>query len=331
MVLVSASLPRLSFAEKPLSASQKEAATKKFYEGRELEGKGQWGEALKRFEEVAKFRTTPQVRFHIALCEEHTGMLVESMRDFEAAERDAVAEKVENVVNETPEHIAAVKQRLPKLKIIFPDGAEKPAITIDGAPVEVKSFDEVPVNPGAHKLQATADRFKPFSQDLKLDEAESKTITLKMVSTASAEADAGGSVDVEKPGAGDDTSKPDTGAPGGRNMTPGIIVASAGAAVLVGAGAFFLLRNSARKDLDNSGLCTALTCAPEAQSTIDRGRTYNALTNVFAVVGILGVGTGVVLMVTAPKAEPAKTQASLRFVIGAPEANLGGLALSGSF
>src|SRR5262249_19640015 len=56
-----------------------------FNEGRELETKKQWGDALKKFEIVAATKMTPQVRFHIALCEENLGKLVSAMKGFDLA------------------------------------------------------------------------------------------------------------------------------------------------------------------------------------------------------------------------------------------------------
>src|SRR5262249_8394659 len=44
-----------------------------FNEGRQLEEKDHWAEALDKFKEVATTKMTPQVRFHIALCEEKLG------------------------------------------------------------------------------------------------------------------------------------------------------------------------------------------------------------------------------------------------------------------
>src|SRR5438445_12559377 len=88
--LVPNALTRVAYAQKAggPSAKEMEEAKKKFFEGMDLEKEKKWGEALKNFQDVAKVRMTPQVRFHIALCEEMEGMLIEALRDFEVAERD---------------------------------------------------------------------------------------------------------------------------------------------------------------------------------------------------------------------------------------------------
>ena len=113
------------------------------------------------------------------------------------------------------------------------------------------------------------------------------------------------------------------------------IATGVGVASLIGAGVFYGMRKSVQSDLD--GACPDLRCPPEKQSQIDSGKTYTLLTNVFAVVGIIGVGTGIYLFVSAPKEEvpkdtdKEKSTTSIKLVPGAPGANVGGLALVGAF
>jgi len=324
--IVPASLPRLAFAQKAPSAKEVEEAKKKFFEGMDLESQGKWGEALKRFTDVGKVRMTPQVRFHIALCEEHEGMLLEALRDFEVAESDAKASKpmVETVAKEAPEHAAAIKGKIPKLKIKLPTDVENIAVTVDGQAVDAKGSDEVSLNPGNHKVEATADKMHPYTQDVKLEESESKTVNVKFVPLEGKKDDG----EPPPPDKKDDTPKTttDSGPP-----IPALVVGGVGVASLIGAGVFYLLRNGEKNKLDNDGLCSGLSCSPDAQETIDKGKTYNTLTNVFAIVGVVGVAAGVVLYVTAPTASPKKETAKLRILPQAPGANVAGVALWGAF
>src|SRR5262249_47147754 len=81
--IVPASLPVYAQKAGVPSKVDLEKAKKAFFEGIAFEEQKKWDEALKRFEAVAKVRMTPQVRFHIALCKENLGMLVEALHDFE--------------------------------------------------------------------------------------------------------------------------------------------------------------------------------------------------------------------------------------------------------
>ncbi|MGZ3417606.1 MAG: hypothetical protein ACXVEE_07055 [Polyangiales bacterium] len=326
--IVPASFPATSFAQKAATTSKAdlEKAKKAFFEGIALEEQKKWDEALKRFELVAKVRMTPQVRFHIALCKENLGMLIEAMHDFELAEADAKSEKVETVMKEAPEHAAAIKPRIPKLTIKVPSDVEGLAVTLDGNPIDPKGSEETLVNPGTHKIEATAEKRKPFSQEVTLADGESKSILVKVPPLG------GGEPKEEPPPKEEPTPQPK---PSGGPPVAALVVGGIGVVSLIGAGAFYLARSSVKSDLDSACGDDRQSCPADKEGAISTGRTYTTLTNVFAIVGVVGVGAGIVLYVTAPKdkEQPAATApaTSIRLVPQAPGANVAGFSLSGVF
>jgi hypothetical protein len=324
---------RVAHAQGTKAPSKKdlEAARKNFMDGIDLENGGQWKEAKEKFDEVAKVRMTPEVRFHIALCEEHTGLLIEALRDFETAESDAKEEGKAAVMKEAPEHANAIKPRIPKLKVKAPSDVDGITLTLDGNAIDPKNEDETPVNPGTHKIEASAEGRQSFSADVQLAEGESKTIVVKLPKT-------GGSEE-EKPVEEPKPKEPETPQPteSHRKVSPLTWVAfGVGAVGLAGATIFFLKRNSIKSDLD--GKCNSdLHCPASSQDDIDSGKSATTMTNVFGAIGIVGIGAGVYLLLTAPKEEetaaPPKEESSAKvhIVPGAPGANIGGLAITGSF
>ncbi len=335
VALIPASTPFLSFlsmesrayaADKPGTPSKAdlEKAKKLFFEGVEFENQEKWEDALNRFEGVATVRMTPAVRFHIALCKEKLGRLIEALHDFELAEADAKAEKVETVMKEAPQHAAAIKPKIPKLTIKVPDDVEGLAVTLDGNPIDPKGGEETLVDPGTHKIEATAEKRKPFSQEVTLGEGQSKTITVKVPPL-------GGAAKPDEPKPDEPTPTPT--APSSGPPVAALVVGGIGVLALLGAGGFYLARSSVKSDLD--GVCgdDGQSCPAEKEDAISSGSTYTTLTNVFAVVGVIGVGVGVVLFVTAPKAESkaAPPPTSLRLSPTAPGANLAGFSLIGRF
>ncbi len=90
-----------------------------FSDGRQLEDKGHWAEALEKFKEVAGAKMTPQVRFHIALCEENLGKLVSAIRGFDlaAAEATAAGSSAVEVPSAAKQHAEALRARIAKLQI----------------------------------------------------------------------------------------------------------------------------------------------------------------------------------------------------------------------
>ena len=327
LVPASLTLPvRTAAAQGAKGPSKKdlEGARKAFMDGLELEASTQWHDARLKFEEVGKVRMTPEVRFHIALCEEHEGLLLESLRDFETAEADAKAEGKTAVMKEAPEHATAIKPRIPKLKLKVPNDVEGVTLTLDGNAVDPKNEDELPIDPGAHKIEASAEGRLPFSAELTLAEGESKTVTVKLPTAAAA-----GPKD-EPPAPPVEEAKPVV--IERKTSALAYVALGVGAVGLIGAGVFYAKRGAIKSDLE--GACDAdLRCKPDRQDDIDSGRRYTTLTNVFGAVGIVGVGVGVYLLVSAPKVEVTKepTAARIRLVPHAPGADLAGFAIAGAF
>ncbi len=314
--------PRAVWAQKGPSKKDLESAKKAFFEGLDFEEKKQWKDALDRFEQVAKVRMTPQVRFHIALCKENLNLLIEALHDFELAESDAKAEKVAEVMKEAPEHAAAIRPKIPKLTIKVPADVEGVSVTLDGNPIDPKGSEETLVNPGTHKIEANAENRAPFSREVSVDVGESKTITVKLPSLAG---------EKEEPPPKEEEPPPKE-EPKKAIPTTALIVGGVGAAALLGAGIFALKRSSIASDLDGKCGGDPKGCPSDQQDAIDSGRTYTTLTNVFLVLGVVGVGAGVVLWVTAPKdKDKSAPAAALRVVPSAPGANVAGFSLSGAF
>ena len=90
-------LPALTAPEARTSKSAIDRARAQFQQGLALETAGDWTGALDLFQQVALVKLTPQVRFHIGLCEEHLGHLVAALGDYELAAHEADEAKVAEV------------------------------------------------------------------------------------------------------------------------------------------------------------------------------------------------------------------------------------------
>ncbi len=322
--LLPTTVPAVAWAQKtgaPTKADL-ERAKKLFFEGVDLEQEGNWSEALERFEAVAQVRMTPSVRFHIALCKEHMGKLVEALREFELAEADAKAEKVDAVLKEAPEHIAAIKPRIPKISVRVPDDVEGLSVTLDGEPIDPKGSDEILVNPGSHQIEATAEKRQAFTKVVTVAEGESKSVLVEVPLIGE---------DAPSPKKDESTPTPVTPPSSSGPPTLALVAGGVGVLSLLAAGGFSIARSSVKSDLDDACGEGGKSCPPDREGAISSGRTYTTLTNVFLVLGAVGVGAGVVLWVTAPKPSEKTPQTSLRLVPSAPGANVAGFSLSARF
>lgn len=270
-----------------------------FHQGLELEQAGNWAGALRMFREVSQVKITPQVRFHIALCEENLGKLVAALGGYELAlaEADSVGESFRV---EVEEKIAALRVRIPKLVIERGDGAEAAKVELDGVLLGSSSIGvDVPIDPGPHVVTATAPGFDDFSTTIDVAEESTQTVTVTLAETEVAPVE-------EEPVVEEPEPPPEKKFP----VVP-VSLIGGGGVLLLGSGAMLIMRSVALNDFRS--LCPGDLCPPKSQLTDDeqdeieksrsRVMTYGVLSPVLAVAGAGAAGVGVVMLIRQSKAD----------------------------
>ncbi len=154
--------------------SEIETARRKFGQALELEVAEDWSGALKLYREVGLVKMTPQVRYHIATCEEQLGHLVAALGGYNLALRQSEGMHPD-FIHEVEGSIEDLKARIPKLVIERGEGAEGAIISLDGVALgEAQIGSEIPVDPGPHQLQAEASGYQSFEETVVAREAESQ-------------------------------------------------------------------------------------------------------------------------------------------------------------
>ncbi|HYQ28467.1 MAG TPA: hypothetical protein VER04_14655 [Polyangiaceae bacterium] len=287
-VLGSNALPSTAFAQDPPAETSAEAlkhAREQFGQALALQTAGDWAGALTLLKEVAAVKSTPQVRFNMALCEERLGKLVAALGDYELAAADARSEKADQVAEEVERRLEALRQRIPKITVTRGSGAEAAIVALDG----VSLGDQVigtpmPTDPGPHTVEARAPGFKPFRQSLRLAEQQSESLEIVL------EPEPAPPPDIRHPGPGPRVH-------GNNTRVYGYIVGGVGVASLATSAVFFGMRAGKISDLDKA--CPDKQCPSSAQkSDIDAGKMYTTVGNVTLAVGAVAVATGLVLILT---------------------------------
>jgi hypothetical protein len=269
-----------------------------FAEGRQLEDRGHWAEALDKFKEVAGVKMTPQVRFHIALCEENLGKLASARRGFELAEAEATqaGSSAVEVPPAARQHAEALRARVAHLRVEAKGELVTSKILLDDTPLADKELGtSLEVDPGTHLVE--------------LRDAAGKTIFRKEVTLAEK-----GSEKVEAP-----TDDHDVAPPPGKDVpttsppssspsrAPAFAVGAVGLATLAASGVFFGLRasNIATIMQGCKGATGYTGCAPSDQYLVSQGKTYTVVADALVGVGALGVGVGAILFFAlTPKKQP---------------------------
>jgi hypothetical protein len=128
-----------------------------FAEAQKEERAGNWQSALEALRKVAAIKLTPGIRFHIALCEDKIGMLLEALADYEAAEREAQQQSTQDVLSAIKEPLAALRARIPRLTVNVPADIRDVRVTVDGTPLAASELgNAAPIAIGEHRIEATA-------------------------------------------------------------------------------------------------------------------------------------------------------------------------------
>jgi hypothetical protein len=302
-------------------------ARSQFQQALALETAGDWGGALSLFQDVAAVKITPQVRFHIGLCQENLGKLVAANGEYQLAAAAADDSNATEVKAQVVARLDALRARIPKIVIKRGTGGDYATVSLDGVVLGAALIGkEMTVDPGPHTVEGRAPGFNLFMNSFNIGEKETKTIEVTLprkspgVATAGASpAPGGAAASGEMDEAPTDTTKR------GKNYAP-YIVGGIGVASLAASGIFFILRASAISDLDSECPSRSI-CSAHADDLYNQGKTYNTLASITLAAGLVGVSAGVVLFLVN---KPTSTSGATAVQV-AIEPSLGGAALRATF
>lgn len=320
--LASASIVQPAMAQTP-SAAEIEAARAAFKDGLQLEKDGKYEEALEKFEQTAKVKTTAQVRFHIGLCNEKLGHWGAAIEAYEGAAKQAEAEaNAPEVLKVAPDLAKKLREKMPKVTVAYAGGDKADSLSIDGKNIEGAVATDLPLDPGPHVAIATKGDDKT-REEFKLAEGETKTLTLKLAGAAAATEKLG----YEHPAETPKEAPPEAPKDSSTRTTIGWVLTGVGVAALGTSLVFYGIRAGKVRELD--GACVDGKCPPSAGDTIDSAKTFTTLGHITLGVGVAALGAGIVLLVTGKKSEPEAPKAA-RFVPYAPGSQVG-FGIEGAF
>lgn len=291
-------------------------ARKLYAQGLTQEAAGDWAGALATFEDVARIRATPQVRFHLARCKEHLGRFNEALGGYRIAEYEAeqVSSKEPTLLDEVKKARVALEARIPKLTIIRGKGADAIKIELDGVALgDTQIGQPITLDPGPHTLTGILERGRTFKRLLSIAEGDALRVELDVPEELAAPpaAPPAATNQAEPKGVPDQT--PAAPAPQSRSAAPWI-VGGIGVASLAASAVFHSLRAKAEDQLEQG--CLGRTCPDTLKGTQRNGETYAALTGVTLGIGVAGVGAGVLMLLGQRGPGPSSTPARAALQLG---------------
>lgn len=313
-------------AQAPVGGSNT-LAEQLFNQARDLAKANQWAEACPKFEASLRYDPVLGTRLNLATCYEHVGKLasawglyresIDLAKKANDPKRAAYAQK----------QAAALEPRLPKLAISAP--ANPPAgfvvkrddTTVDPGALGVGLY----VDPGPHKVVASAPGFVEATLSVTLTEGKTEALTIPDL--------------VAKPDAPPvaetrPVAQPiDDGEPGPRSKTrmyAALGVGGAGVAA-VAVGLVFGVKargsyNDAKALCGDDMVCPAANLAQD-QKLVSDARSSATISTVLVIGGGAAIAAGVILYLTAPRSHE---RATARLVPVAHDGGAG-LALTGAF
>jgi hypothetical protein len=223
--------------------------------------------------------------------------------------------------NDATARIRALIARIPSLLVRVSPASASAVVTLDGQPFDSGGDAAKRVNPGKHTIRASAPGFRDYEKTVELKRGGVVTIEIKLEPTEASSQPvppAGAPVDQPSPGVASDR-------PSGSKV-PAFVALGFGAVGLgVGAvtGKMSLDRVS---ELDEA--CPEKRCPSGRQADIDDAKMLGTISTIGFGVGVLGIGTGVVLLVLSGSTEEKRAAAGTAV---SPWIGASSVGLRGSF
>ena len=144
-----------------------------------------WTDALEKLHRVADVKLTAGVRYHLAFCEERLGQIATALAHYAEARDDAEREHNKDVLDLLKDpFLPNLRARAPTLSFEVPSDVSDAVVTIDSHPHPSGLWAvAMPVDPGAHHIEARAKGREPFTKDITVHERDVTVITITLPPT----------------------------------------------------------------------------------------------------------------------------------------------------
>lgn len=273
-----------------------------------------WADAVDLFTRAESLVHAPPHLLYLARSYERLGKYVKARETYQKLARSALTPESPQAFKDAKDQgaaeLAALEPRIPQLRIKV-TGADKPqnlGITVDGEKMPAALIGvSAPVDPGEHKIQATADGYASDVATVSVAEGKKDTVTLELKpggKPASTAPSSGGAASAEPTSqSGQTSAAEDKGAQSGnKGMRIGSYAAFGVGGVGLVLGTIFLLKSrSNRSDADALVNECGPRClksdprATQAQDLYDSAGSAQTMSAIGFVIGGVGVAGGVTL------------------------------------
>ncbi|WP_437275770.1 hypothetical protein WME90_31580 [Sorangium sp. So ce375] len=313
------------------SADQAAAAEALFREGRDLVAKGQLAEACPKFAASQRLDPGYGTQWNLADCLERLGRSASAWAAFrEAADMASRAGQADREAK-AARRAADLEKKLERLAIAVTTPADGLVVRRNGAVLDAGAWGApLPVDPGKHRVEATAPGKRPFSVEVQTaGPGQVVTVEVPPLEDDPAATAAAPSPSTSPTAAPLQPSGGNGDGGAGTRRTLSFVAGGVGVAGVVTGSIFGLLASSRWNRAQDEHCRTEALCDARGVALVDDAQSAARLSNVGFIVGGVGLAAGVALFVTSlGDAEPAAARIVVTPVVGTTG---GGLGLQGRF
>jgi hypothetical protein len=320
------SLPASAWAE----ANEADRATARALalEGHTALQQKDYAKAADRFGRADALVHAPTLVVDWARALQGLGRFVEAHEKYELVLREGVdassPKSWTRALEEAKKELEILKPRLAWITVVLMQPSDA-SVAIDGILVPAAALGvKRAADPGFPEVTVSAPGYEPFKQTVTVGPGEEKSLEISLTKLP----------EVAESPAVDTSAKPASASGSLHRIGSYVALGVGGAGLVVGAitGSMAIKKHS---DLNDE--CIENVCSSASKKKIDSYETYGTVSAVTLAVGVVGVGTGIALLLTAPKAEtvasssprrPARPLGDLRWQ---PIIGLGMLGAEGTF
>ena len=317
------------------SASDRTLAETLFREGKKLMEAEDYAAACPKLAESQRLDPGGGTLLNLAVCHEKEGKTATAWAEFREALAQARKDGRDDRVKLAEKRIEAIEPKLPRVTVVVDEGSkiEGLTITIDGNAIGAPAWGTaVPVDPGEHVIEAVAPGRKLWSKRIEAVASKTESVNVPVLEPGPATAPTQPAY-----GPSDTPAAPSDAPPGGEDgsgqRTLGYVVAGVGV-VGLGVGTVFGLQAISKRG-DSDDECPDDQCTTRGVELNDEAKSAATLSNVGLGVGLVGLGVGAYLILTAggSSERAARSQRRREHVALTPVAGRrgGGVFVTGSF
>jgi hypothetical protein len=278
-------------------------------QGIHLADSGDCKGAIEKLSRAESLYHAPSILGRLGECQVKVGQIVLGTENLNRVVREQLAPNAPKAFRDAQERakgvLAAALPKIARLTVKVEPADAKPQVSVAGAAVPAALIGvERPTDPGTHEVVVSAPGYLEKRSTVTLSEGGAQELSIQLEKDPNVAAAAVAAAPAAAPVAAPPTAPPADASPKKNNTLAYVALGVGGAGLLVGTVTGFMAMGK-KSDLE----CQGKACPSSQQDTLDSATTMATVSTVGFAVGLVGVGTGIVLLLTGNKSGSADLHA----------------------